>query len=121
MLFISALGVAPMHERLLFAIPVGITGIVGLTVAIYITAKIFADRSTHVVPFDRFAYGGIPAAAYIVILAASILFAAGVELSLRILAAGLLLLLLINIRNAWDLVLTVVRLQGAREKRKRKR
>jgi hypothetical protein len=29
-------------------------------------------------------------------------------------------LLLINIRNAWDLVLTVVRLQGAREKRKRK-
>lgn len=35
-------------------------------------------------------------------------------------AAGLLLLLLINIRNAWDLVLTVVRLQGAREKRKRK-
>jgi len=67
-----------------------------------------------------FAYGVIPAVSYVVIAAAGIMFAVSPDRALHIMAAGLLLLLLINIRNAWDLVLTVVRLQGAREKRKRK-
>jgi hypothetical protein len=77
---------------------------------------VFADRSPHVVPFDCFAYGVIPAVSYVVIAAAGIMFAVSPDRALHIMAAGLLLLLLINIRNAWDLVLTVVRLQGAREK-----
>jgi hypothetical protein len=121
LLFISALGLAPLHEPLLFAVPVGAIGLIGVAVALVITVKVFADRSPHVVPFDCFAYGIIPAVAYGVIAAAGMMFAAGLDRALHILAAGLLLLLLINIRNAWDLVLTVVRLQGAREKRKRKR
>jgi hypothetical protein len=119
-LFISALGLAPLHDPLLFAIPVGATGLIGFAVALVITVKVFADRSPHVVPFDCFAYGVIPAVSYVVIAAAGMIFVVSPDRALHILAVGLLLLLLINIRNAWDLVLTVVRLQGAREKRKRK-
>jgi hypothetical protein len=38
----------------------------------------------------------------------------------ELLAGAVLTLMLVNIRNAWDLMLSVVRRQSHREKRKRK-
>jgi len=52
------------------------------------------------------AYGAFPAVGYIAILCAALLLW---RHSPELLAGGLLLLLFFNIRNAWDLMLTMVR------------
>jgi hypothetical protein len=119
-LFISALALAPLQQVMLFAVPAGVTGLVGLAVAGVTTLKVFTDGGPMVLPFDRFAYGLIPGLAYAAIAAAAALFTDGWEWSPHLLAAAILLLLLINIRNAWDLVLTLVRRQSKREKRQRR-
>ena len=48
--------------------------------------------------------------------AAAIMMATKNELSLDVLAAGILALLLVNIRNVWDLTLAMVRRRGRRRK-----
>ena len=54
---------------------------------------------------DRFGYGIFPLASYVAMLAASGLVMARGTLAADILAAAALLLLAVNIRNAWDLML----------------
>jgi hypothetical protein len=58
---------------------------------------------------DRFGYGVFPLTAYLGMLAAAGLAAARFPLSADLLAGALLLLLAINIRNAWDLLLAFAR------------
>jgi hypothetical protein len=58
---------------------------------------------------DRFGYGFLPLAAYLAILAAAGLIITRAALAADILAAALLLLLAVNIRNAWDLMLAFAR------------
>jgi hypothetical protein len=58
---------------------------------------------------DRFGYGLLPLAAYLGMLAAAGLTFVETPLSADILAGSLLLLLAVNIRNAWDLLLAFAR------------
>jgi len=58
---------------------------------------------------DRFGYGLLPLAAYLGMLAAAGLTFVEKPLSADILAGSLLLLLAVNIRNAWDLLLAFAR------------
>jgi hypothetical protein len=66
------------------------------------------------------AYGLLPLICYVALLFASALVIAQHEYSLLLLAGALLLLLIVNIRNAWDLMLSMVRHQTAREQKKKK-
>jgi hypothetical protein len=51
----------------------------------------------------------LPILAYCALLGASVLARLGRAEALEVLAGALLLLLLVNIRNAWDLMLSMVR------------
>jgi hypothetical protein len=54
---------------------------------------------------DRFGYGASPLAAYAAALAASVFVLERSNVGPPLLAGALVLLLLVNIRNAWDLTL----------------
>jgi hypothetical protein len=58
---------------------------------------------------DYFAYGLLPVVAYFALLAASIMIYFKLDYALEVLAGGLLVLAIVNIRNAWDLTLSMVR------------
>lgn len=58
---------------------------------------------------DRIWYGGLPVLAHAALLAAAVLALLGHPYCLDVLAAGLALLLVASIRNAWDLILFFVR------------
>jgi hypothetical protein len=61
---------------------------------------------------DYFAYGLLPVVGYVALAVAAALFAREAAAAPDVLAGSLLLLTIVNIRNVWDLVLTMVRRQG---------
>jgi hypothetical protein len=63
---------------------------------------------------DRLAYGAIPGLAYIGVAVAMALLWTGVDAGTDMLAGALLLLLIVNIRNAWDLTVDLVRRNSER-------
>ena len=58
---------------------------------------------------DRLAYGATPLLSYAAILGAGILFIIGSPEAAYLLATGAISLLIINVRNAWDLLLAMAR------------
>ena len=58
---------------------------------------------------DYLAYGLLPSIAYLVLLATAVSIYLEKDFGLNALAGALLLLTIANIRNAWDLMLTMVR------------
>ncbi|MGI8525938.1 MAG: hypothetical protein ACR2K5_07100 [Pseudolabrys sp.] len=120
-LVIAALALAPAHAPRLLNAAIAATGVVGGVVALITTFNVFNyTTSGHITPFDHFAHGLIPLVAYVGIICAAILMTLHWQWWPEFLAAAVMLLMLINIRNAWDLTLSVVRRQSRREKRKRR-
>jgi hypothetical protein len=120
-LFVSAIALAPESAAPLTVWVMGLAGLIGTEVAVVTTIQIFGHQDALITMFDRFAYGVIPAVGQAGIVAAAVMLAAERRWGAEVLAGALLILLLINIRNAWDLVLTLVRQQGRREKSKREK
>ena len=58
---------------------------------------------------DYLAYGLLPGLGYFALLAAAVSIYLESDFGLDALAGALLLLAIVNIRNAWDLTLTMVR------------
>lgn len=106
--FISAVALIPAHRAEFFAVMFGATAVIGATVSSVITWRVFRSDMTSYME-DRFAYGVLPALAYLALLIAAIMTVTHQETALDILAGALLLLTIVNIRNAWDLMLTMVR------------
>jgi hypothetical protein len=120
-LFVAAMALTPVHGKIVL-IALILAGIAGATISAYTSRKIFRFIDDGaVVPFDTCAYGFIPLVAYAAIAASGILLEMRWEWAPELLAGAILTLMLINIRNAWDLMLSVVRRQSQREKHKRKR
>jgi hypothetical protein len=118
-LFISAIALVPSHRSMYFAALIGACAVVGFVVSLYVTVQLFShDWTTY--KQDHISYALLPAAAYLVLLIAAAMIWSENELALDFLSGALLLLLLINIRNAWDLMLSMVRHQTAREQKKKK-
>ena len=106
--FLSAVAMVPHHQAPFYAVVIGAAALFGASVSSVITVRVFrSDMTTYWQ--DYFAYGLWPAVAYLVLLAAAVLIYLRVEVGLDVLAGGLLLLAIVNIRNAWDLTLTMVR------------
>ncbi|MBV8793205.1 MAG: hypothetical protein JO237_14280 [Pseudolabrys sp.] len=112
-LFICTIGVIPPHRPLFFSAIIGATGLAGTVVSIVISVRLFNIWQDH---SDHLAYGLVPVVGYLLVFAAAIMMATKNELSLDVLAAGILALLLVNIRNVWDLTLAMVRRRGRRRK-----
>ena len=78
----------------------------------FILRRLFSDSISDLA--DRLYYGAGPLVAYLAGLVAAVLFLRGSVWAPEVLAAAALLLLIVNIRNAWDLMLAMARRQGAK-------
>lgn len=106
--FISAIATVPAHRSMFFAALIGATALVGAVISAFITVELIRREWTQYVR-DYLAYGLLPAIGYLALFAAAGLIYKESIYALDLLAGALLLLLLINIRNTWDLMLSMVR------------
>ncbi len=106
--FVSAVALFPSHHAKFFAASIGATALIGATVSTYITIQVVRTDMTNYVE-DYLAYGVLPGLGYLALLAAALSIYLEKAFGLDALAGALLLLAVVNIRNAWDLTLTMVR------------
>ena len=106
--FLSAVALFPSHQAKFFAALIGATALIGAIISTYITIQVVRTDMTNYIQ-DYLAYGLLPDVAYLVLLAAAVSIYLEKDFGLNALAGALLLLAITNIRNAWDLTLTMVR------------
>jgi hypothetical protein len=106
--FLSAVALFPAHRSEFFAALIGATALIGAAISTYITVQVVRTEMTNYLE-DYFAYGMLPGLAYLALLGAAVSIYLEKEFGLYALAGALLLLAIVNIRNAWDLTLTMVR------------
>jgi hypothetical protein len=111
--FIAAVGLVPAHRSALFASLIGVCAAIGGAVSVFTVVQLLRHRWTRYVQ-DHLAYGLLPAICYVALLVAAVMIWAENEAALDVLAGALLLLLIVNIRNAWDLTLSMVHHQARR-------
>jgi hypothetical protein len=114
-LFVSTVALIPTHSRASVALVTGLNAAAGIGYSGFIVWRLWTDAISDLA--DRFAYGVAPLVAYLAGLLAAGLFAAGSRRAPEVLAGAVLLLLIVNIRNAWDLLLAMARRQGANQGR----
>jgi hypothetical protein len=106
--FLSAVALCPWHETEFLAVLIGITALIGAIISTYITVQVVRTDLTNYME-DYFAYGLLPGLGYFALLAGAVSIYLEKDFGLDALAGALLLLAIVNIRNAWDLTLTLVR------------
>jgi hypothetical protein len=106
--FLSAVALFPWHQVRFLAALIGVTALIGAILSTYITVQVVRTDTTNYLE-DYLAYGLLPALGYLALLAAAVSISLKKDFGLDELAAALLLLAIVNIRNAWDLMLTMVR------------
>jgi hypothetical protein len=112
LLVVSLIALAPVHDRASLALLIGLAALAGFSWTMAVLPRMFHASIEWV---DRLGYGLVPFLAYAALIAAAIMFWRNVAYAPEILAAAQLLLLIDNIRNAWDLTLYLVRRQGPRD------
>lgn len=105
-LSISAVAVAPELPAPAIALLIGLAALVGLASAICSSIGIRTPQPGMDLPHwsDFWTYGGTPAALYIGLCVAAVALGAREHWATHLTDALLLALLLVGIRNAWDLV-----------------
>jgi hypothetical protein len=111
--FISAVGLFPAHNVTTFAALVGGCAAVGGGVSLFTTVQLLRNRWTKYMP-DHLAYGLCPLISYAALLVAAAMIQTAHPFAMIVLAGAMLTLLIVNIRNAWDLTLAMVREQSRR-------
>jgi hypothetical protein len=102
-LFLSLVSLVPINTDASLATIIGISAAAALVYSCFIFVRVM--RGSAIDLDDRLGYGASPLAAYAAALAASIFIFERSEVGPPLLAGALVLLLLVNIRNAWDLTL----------------
>lgn len=110
-LFISTIALVPSHTGASIALLTGLNAIAGLAYSAFILWRLAGDGMSDLA--DRFGYGATPLLAYAAGLVAAVLFAIGSRRAPEVLGGAALTLLIVNIRNAWDLLLAMARRQSA--------
>jgi hypothetical protein len=113
--FLAAVALVPAHRPVFFATLIAVCAAIGLAVSTFVCVQLLRHDWTNYKQ-DHLAYGLLPAIAYLALLFAAAMIWAENEMALDVLAGSLLTLLVVNVRNAWDLMLSMVRHQGEREK-----
>ena len=103
----SAVALIPWHQARFFAALIGATALIGAIISTYITIQVVRTEMTNYLE-DYLAYGLLPGVGYLALLAAAVSIYLEKDFGLNVLAGALLLLTIVNIRNAWDLLLTMV-------------
>jgi len=111
--FLAAVALVPAHRAAFFAAMIGACAAVGLGVSLFVTFQLLRHDWTNYKE-DHLAYALLPTLAYVALLVAAAMVWSENDFALDVLAGSLLLLLIVNIRNAWDLTLSMVRHQTER-------
>jgi hypothetical protein len=114
-LFVSAAALVPTHTRFSLGVLVGLNAIAGTVYAAFVLRRLFTDNIADLA--DRVCYGILPLFGYVAGLVAAWLIFRGSTHAPEFLAATVLLLVVVNIRNAWDLLLSMARRRGEIEAR----
>lgn len=112
-LFVSAAALVPSHTTLTLGVLVGLNAVAGIVYTAFVLRRLFTDDIADLA--DRVCYGIIPLFAYVAGLAAAYLIFCGSVHAPEFLAGTVVLLLIVNIRNAWDLMLSLARRRVAEE------
>jgi hypothetical protein len=106
--FLAAVALFPWHQIKIFAGLIAATAVIGAILSTYITIRVVRTDLTNYLE-DYFAYGLLPDLAYLALLVAAVSIYLEKEFGLDALAGTLLLLAVVNIRNAYDLTLAMAR------------
>jgi hypothetical protein len=107
-LFLSLLALIPTLTPLVFGLIILIAAAGSLIYSIYIFVRLLTDGIADLP--DRIAYGAVPIGSYAAgVVAACLLLTHRITTSLDVIATASLILLVVNIRNAWDLLLALAR------------
>jgi hypothetical protein len=107
LLLLSLVALVPAHTTVSLAIGITVVAIAGCAYTTVVLVGLASASITDTA--DRFGYGFCPLAAYLAMLGAAGFMISQLWLGADILAAAALVLLAINIRNAWDLMLAFAR------------
>ncbi|HEX4410057.1 MAG TPA: hypothetical protein VH206_14895 [Xanthobacteraceae bacterium] len=100
-LFVSLIALMPIDTDTLVAFAVGSPAALAFAYSVSIFVRVIRSKNREL--DDLVSYGASPPVAYAATLAAAIFIYAHSPVGPPLLAGALMLLLLINIRNAWDL------------------
>jgi hypothetical protein len=118
--FVSALALVPEHGADFYAELIAGCAVIGGAVAAFATVQILRHDWTRYLQ-DHFGYGIGPALCYVALLVAAGLIETGHDAAFDLLGAALIALLIVNVRNAWDLTLSMVQRQTSRERHEKRR
>jgi hypothetical protein len=104
-LFVSLIALVPALGDFGQAVVIAFSGIVGLAYSSLVTSRLLRDRG-RVEAVDHFGYGIGPFFGYAGIVAGGTMMVEHEPHGPELLAGALVLLLMVNIRNAWDLAVT---------------
>jgi hypothetical protein len=105
---ISAVALMPEHAANFYAAIIGACALLGVGVSAFTTVQLLRNRWTDYLQ-DHLGYGLLPLIGYVALLGAAWMIHREIEGGFDVLAISLVVLLVINIRNAWDLTLSMVR------------
>jgi hypothetical protein len=111
-LFLSLVTLVPPAAHLPAGLLIGVNAGIGAVGSAIIFKRVMSHGEADWI--DRVAYGAAPVIAYAVALLAAVLLMRKSAVACDVMAAAVVLLLLANIRNAWDLALTMARRHSAR-------
>jgi len=100
-LFVCLIALVPSNTDTSLSLIVGVSAAAAFAYSIFILMRVLRSSVTDL--DDRIGYGASPPAAYAATLAAAVFIFERSAIGPPLLAGALLLLLVVNIRNAWDL------------------
>jgi len=110
-LFVSLVALVPVNTDVSFAVIIGLSAAAGLAYAVLLMVRVL--RSSTITDIDdRLGYGAGPPVAYATALAGAVLIGTHSDVGPPLLAAALILLILVNIRNTWDLTVFFAQSRG---------
>ncbi len=113
LLFLSLIALVPTQTWESFGLVIGVAGIGSVIYSIVIALRVHRNSISDLA--DRLCYGAIPALCYATGPVVALLLFEEKPAGLNLLAGAALLLLVVNMRNAWDLMLSLAR-RNARAK-----
>src|ERR1700691_2811825 len=106
-LFLSLIALIPTQTSESFGAVIGVAAVGSVIYSIVITVRVHRNPTSDLA--DRLCYGIIPTLCYATGLIVALLLFEEKTAGLNLLAGAALLLLVINIRNAWDLMISLAR------------
>ena len=111
-LLMSALLTVPNQTRLSAIICICLQGITGLGYSGFLAIRHGAGRAAYEQRSDLFPYAVIPLGAYVLMVAGGLMLLPWPQIALDLVAASMLTLLGIAIRNSWAIATTIISSQG---------